>query len=117
MTNKNLLLELFELVGIKKKNITQLNNVEIPRDVLLDKKIIEKCFNMISDLKKKYSSNIFTCLHQNSNEKQRFPGINMFRQILKANGYNLNPQVVSNGYCPITGKKNVIRSFTVVKCK
>ena len=58
-------------LGIKKKNITQLNNVEIPRDVLLDKKIIEKCFNMISDLKKKYSSNIFTCLHQNSNEKQR----------------------------------------------
>ena len=71
---------------------------------------------MISHLKKKYSSNTFTCLHLNSFKKQKFPGINMFRQILKANGYNLNPQVESNGYCPLTGKKNVIRSFVIAKC-
>ena len=69
---------------------------------------------MINDLKDEFSSNFLTCLHSNSNNKQKFPGINMFRQILKENNFDMKPNVYSNGYCKITGKKNVIRSFIII---
>ena len=110
---KVLLLKLFELIGHNKKDISQLNNIEISRDVFLDKKIVDKCYHMINDLRKEYSSNILTCLHLNSLYKQKFPGINMFRQILKDNNFNMKPIVISDGYCPITGNKKVIRSFII----
>jgi len=110
-----LLLKLFETIGVKKKNINQLDNYELSRDILLDKNVIKKCYNMINELRKEYSSNELTCLHINSINKQKFPGINMFRQITKENNLNMKPVVVSNGYCPITGNKKVIRSFIINK--
>ena len=102
---------------LKKKKVSKLNNLEISRDILLDNKTIKECYDMINLLRKKYSSNLLTCLHENSLEKQKFPCINMFRQILKENNFTMKPMVESNGYCPLSGKKNVIRTFVITQNK
>ena len=112
---KFILLKLFDLIGIKKEKISELENLEISRNIFLDEKITQKCHKMIQKLKKEYSSNILTCLHLNSLNKQKFPTINMFRQILKENNLYMKPIVISNGYCPYTKNKKVIRNFFIVK--
>ena len=112
---EDLLLKLFNLIGITKGKISELENLEISRNVFLDDKITQKCYKMIQKLKREYSSNILTCLHLNSLNKQKFPTINMFRQILKENNLYMKPIVISDGYCPYTKNKKVIRKFVIVK--
>ena len=43
--------------------------------------------------------------HKNSLEKQKFPTINMIRQILKCNELKLQPYIVCKGYDKITKEK------------
>ena len=52
-----------------------------------------------------YSSEYLNCLHDNSIYKQKFPAINLIRQILKCNYLKLTPKIISNGYEKLSGKK------------
>ena len=108
---QDILKELLEIINIK--NIDTLDNYTFERDILLDKDVIESYYKLIPKLKKKYSSNILTCLHLNSIKKQKFPAINMLRQILKCNGYHMIPLVKCLGYCDKV--KLTKRYFTIYK--
>ena len=107
-----LLLKLLKIINIDIDDKDSLLNYTFERDILLDQNVIDKYYEMIKNLKKNYTSDILTCLHTNSTIKQRFPGINMLRQILKCNGLKLKPKVVSMGY--IGDVKMVKRFFTIV---
>ena len=107
-----LLLKLLKIINIDIDEKDSLLNYTFERDILLDQNVIDKYYEMIKNLKKNYTSDILTCLHTNSTIKQRFPGINMLRQILKCNGLKLKPKVVSMGY--IGDVKMVKRFFTIV---
>jgi len=111
MEQNNILKDLLYLINIKIDDETELDNYQFERDILLDDKIIENYNKFIPKLKKKYSSNKLTCLHLNN--KQKFPAINMLRQILKCNGYKMIPVVVSLGYCD--GIKLTKRYFCINK--
>ena len=87
----------------------------VQREVLLSEDVLEKLTNMISKLKGKYKSQGLNCLHKNRDVKQKFPGINLVRQIFKCNGYHLKPIFYSKGYCKHSGKKIVQRNFKVVR--
>ena len=108
-----LLKELLNLINISMNHYDDIKNHMFERDILLDDDIIEKYYVLIPKLKKKYSSNTLTCLHLNSIEKQKFPAINMLRQILKCNGYKMAPIVESLGYC--NGIKLTKRYFSICK--
>ena len=64
---------------------------------------------VINELKDKYKSNMLTCLHKNSIEKQKFPALNMIRQICKCNNIKVYPVVISKGYDKASGKKIIER--------
>lgn len=114
MNNKQMLLkELLNIVNVDFTNVEDLLNVNIEREILVDKKAIAKMHEMIPKLKNEYHSDMFSCLHDNSLQKQRFPGVCMVRQMLKANDLALRPRVVSAGYEKKTGKKIMKRSYII----
>ena len=113
MNKEKLLLDLFALIGLKATNLNQLENVFFLRDLLLNDRIIKIFIKKIPILRKHFPSSKLTCLHSNSNIKQKFLAINMLRQICKENNIDLIPIHQCNGYNSITGKKQVIRYFLI----
>ena len=106
-----LLLKLLKIINIDVEDTELLTNYTFERDILLKQEVIDKYYNMIKNLKKQYPSDMLTCLHMNSVTKQKFPGINMLRQILKCNGFKLKPKVVSMGY---VGDIKMVKRFFVI---
>lgn len=108
---------LFNILDMKVYNETDLFEVLVHRDLLLRVDIEQKLAALIDSLKEKYKSSKLNSLHKNREQKQKFPGINLLRQILRCNGYHLKPIVYSRGYCKHSGKKIVDRNFKVVRNK
>jgi len=89
-----------EIFNIIEKPITckeDLINMSLNQKNLRSEKFKDKIVGMIPKLKQKYKSHKLTCLHNNSLEKQKFPTINMIRQILKCNKLKLEPYVIFKG--------------------
>jgi len=72
-----------------------------------------KLNELIPKLKENYKSCKLTCLHKNSLDKQKFPSINMIRQILKCNNLFLKPHVICKGYYKNTNKKIFERYYVI----
>ena len=92
----------------------QLNGMIINRDDLLS---VDKYNNIkifIPQLKKELSSSFMTGLHETAEEKQKWPLLNLVRQILNIYKYKMIPKRLSNGYTP-DGKKKYIRTFIIEK--
>tara|TARA_Y200000002_G_scaffold380371_1_gene391695 strand:+ start:611 stop:1036 length:426 start_codon:yes stop_codon:yes gene_type:complete len=107
----NLLKKLLNHINVTFKDKQELEEVTISRDVLLTQQIQDVFQTYQNELKEHgYKSGKLTSLHKN-NVKQKFPAINMLRQILKCNGILMKPKIESIGYNRITGQKIVKRSF------
>ena len=106
--------ELTPNLFMNRNSAKDLYMIRIYHETLKNKKLIEYFNNFVPELKEgKYMSHKLTCLHKNSLEKQKFPGINLLRQILKCNKLKLSPKLMYKGYNRITGKKIVERYFTI----
>lgn len=106
---RNKLLEkMADIVGLKR-----LAGSEVPFEVLTNALVIIKFNKMVPELRSVYSSDHLTSLHENALLKQKFPGVNIFRQILREHGYNMIPVVRSDGY--VGQKKIVKRSYLIKK--
>ena len=79
------------------------------------KKVTEQVLELVPELREVYNSSYLTCLHDNSIYKQKFPVINLVRQILKCNYLLMTPKVISNGYDKASGKKLVTRIYVIEK--
>ncbi len=109
----NLLKKLLNHINVTFKDKQELEEVTISRDVLLTQQIQDVFQTYQNELKEHgYKSGKLTSLHKN-NVKQKFPAINMLRQILKCNGILMKPKIESIGYNRITGQKIVKRSFVL----
>ena len=111
----NLLLRIFKLLKFHTDTMEDLTNLTFPRETLIQKENKEKLMELIPELKKVYNSSYLTCLHDNSIYKQKFPAINLVRQVLKCHHLSLTPKIMSNGYEKTTGKKRVSRIFKIEK--
>jgi hypothetical protein len=100
--------------GILFDNEEHLNGMIINRDELLsiDKYKIIKPF--IPDLKQKFSSSFMTGLQETAEDKQKWPLLNLVRQIFSIYKYQMTPKRLANGYDP-DGKKKFIRIFIIEK--
>lgn len=96
-------------------DLTDVHGLCIDRDTLLDPLLIDKLVQQREALKQAYHTSALSCLHQNSTQKQRAPGVCLVRQLIKANGLRLAPRVQSMGYDKATGKKLVRRYYEVVE--
>ena len=110
-----LMLELFRLIGYHVYEQNDLLDIMIMRDKLLEKTTNKILLDKVPELKKVYNTGYLSCLHDNSIYKQKWPAINLLRQILKCNFYHLTPKILSNGYDKLSGKKQVTRVFVIEK--
>ena len=102
------------IVGIQFEILTELEGVFIPREQLLsDAKYIE-IKNMIPDLKKSFSSSFMTSLQKNASKSQKWPLLNLVRQILSIYNYQMEPIRKSDGYT-LEGVKKYKRFFQIKK--
>lgn len=110
-----LLLKIFKLLKFHTDILDDLTNLTFPRETLIQKENKEKLLELIPELKEVYNSSYLTCLHDNSIYKQKFPAVNLVRQVLKCHHLSLTPKIISNGYEKTTGKKKVSRIFKIEK--
>ena len=114
-TQIKLLIKIFKLLSFHVDTLEDLTNLTFPRETLLQKDNQKKLMDLIPQLKLVYNSSYLNCLHDNSIFKQKFPGVNLVRQVLKCHHLALTPKIISNGYEKATGKKKVNRIFKIEK--
>ena len=105
---------IFKVVGLEINHFDELNGLTISRETLLsDNKYDElKCF--IPQLKKNYSSSFMTSLQKNAEKSQKWPLLNLIRQILHVYGYKMEPIRKADGYT-LEGVKKYKRYFLIHK--
>lgn len=84
-----------------------------PREIFLSNDSYLKVIDDIPKLKLVLSSCYYTSIHDNALNKQKWPLINLVRQILSQYNYKLEPVRKANGY--IDGKKMYKRYFKITK--
>ena len=89
-----------------------LNETLILREVLLDNSKYEEIKPLISELKQNMNSTFLTALHNDAEEKQCWPLLNLIRQILHVYKYKMTPIRKSDGYT-IDKKKKFRRYFLI----
>ena len=106
-------IKLFNVLGYDVSSKTELYELMIPRDRLLNLDLLKQIQTAIPEVSRRYKSSKLTCLHKNSKDKQKFPIINFVRQVLKCNDLHLAPFIVCKGYNKSTGKKLLDRYFKI----
>lgn len=104
---------LFTAVGLEINSFEELNGMMISRETLLSHDKYDEIKDFIPELKKNYSSSFMTSLQKNADKSQKWPLINLVRQILHVYGYNMIPIRKSNGYT-LEGIKKFKRYFYIV---
>ena len=114
MDKFDLLKDIFSALEIKIDNRYDISNLILRQETLRCKNLIDQLNEKVPNLKTFYNSSKLTCLHKNSLNKQKFPAVNMFRQILKCNSFKMEPYVISKGYDKFSGKKIVERYYKMI---
>ena len=96
------------------QNFDDLNGMLLPREFFLDKEIYNSVKEDISILKQLFTSSALTSLQSNAEETQKWPLLNLVRQILRSCHYKMTPKRVSAGYTK-EGKKIYKRMFIIEK--
>ena len=91
-----------------------LNGFLLPREIFLDKDVYNSVKEDISILKQVFTSSALTSLQSNAEENQKWPLLNLVRQILRSCHYKMTPKRVSAGYTK-DGKKIYKRMFIISK--
>ncbi len=103
-------------VGIFFEKIDDLNGIIIQRDILISDTKYDEVKKLIPNLKETLKSSIFTSVQKTANETQKWPLLNLVRQIFHKYGFNMEPIRKSDGYTE-EGKKKYIRFFRIDKIK
>jgi len=112
--NDKILIEFLNKCGIVFEHFDNLNGMVIPRDVLISVEKYEKVKDEIKNIKKIFSSSSLTSLQTKAKGNQKWPLLNLVRQILKQKDYLMKPLRKSAGYNE-QGQKKYIRSFQLQK--
>ena len=97
-------------------NIEELDGMLICRDILLLEQTYTSLQDYIPIIKKYFSSSSMTCLQENAHNNQKWPLLNLVRQILKANNFIMSPIRKAHGYDK-DKKKLFKRYFKIEKIK
>tara|TARA_B100001996_G_C18121834_1_gene385493 strand:+ start:126 stop:497 length:372 start_codon:yes stop_codon:yes gene_type:complete len=102
-------------IGLPIEDDKDLENQLVPREMFLDKEVYKKLYDEIPILKNYLKSSSNTCLHKNAEVSQRWPLLNITRQILKNYDYRMTPIRKAEGYSE-DGAKIYRRYFLISKC-
>lgn len=115
---ESIILKILKLSGFVLENIEMLNGISIPRELLISEEKYKSVSEYLEKLKKlkSYSSSTLTSLHADAFKKQKWPLLNLVRQILKVEHYRMKPYRKTDGKDK-HGKKKYIRFFLIEKMK
>lgn len=102
------------LTGIDFEILNNGDGLLIPREQLLDNKKYEDIQKIVPELKKTFSSSFMTSLQKNAANTQKWPLLNLVRQILGVYNYHMRPIRKSDGYTK-DGVKKYKRFFIIEK--
>mgnify|MGYP006144248985 CR=1 FL=1 len=117
--NENIIIQILIKSGfVLSDDISELNGILIPRELLINDSKYEIVREYLEKLKKHelFSSSFLTSLHKDAGNKQKWPLLNLVRQILKVNYYRMKPIRKSDGKTKL-GKKKYLRFFLIEKLK
>ena len=112
----NNIIDILCKVGIKVETIYELDGCIVDRDNLLNEELYNNIKNDINLLKQELSSSSLTSLQKTAINNQKWPLLNLVRQLLKVSNIKMVPKRKSNGYDE-TGKKLFKRFFILEKMK
>jgi len=113
---EKVIVDFLNKAGVHCEEIGDLDGLQLDRDALLDTGNYEKARENIPQLKKLFSSSYLTSLQSSASKTQKWPLINLIRQILKFSEHSLTPKRLCNGYTP-GGVKKYRRIFIIEKRK
>ena len=105
---------IFKVVGLEINHFDELNGLTISRETLLSDNKYDEVKFFIPELKKNYSSSFMTSLQKNAEKSQKWPLLNLIRQILHVYGYKMEPIRKADGYT-LEGVKKYKRYFLIHK--
>jgi len=108
--------KIMKIAGIEFQEWNDLEGFIISRENLLDIDKYNLVKNDISELKKNFSSSFMTSLQKNATNNQKWPLLNLVRQILNIHHFKMIPVRKSDGYTP-EGIKKFKRFFRIVLSK
>jgi hypothetical protein len=111
---EKIIVEFLNKAGIHCEKFGDLDGLQLPREALLDIDNYAKARENIPQLKKLFSSSYLTSLQSSASKTQKWPLINLIRQILKSSRYSLTPKRLCNGYTA-DGVKKYRRIFIIQK--
>jgi hypothetical protein len=100
--------------GISCQSLNTLDNFLFPRELLLCDERYENIKNDIPTLRNYFSSSYMTALQNTAEKNQKWPLINVVRQLLKRLNYKLIPIRKCDGYTK-DKKKKFRRMFVIQK--
>jgi len=103
-----------KLVGLEFDELSNINGHIIPREVLLSDVKYEEIKKLIPELKKKYSSSFMTSLQNNADKSQKWPLLNLVRQLLSVYDFKMKPIRKADGYT-LERVKKYKRYFQIYK--
>ena len=109
--SKNILVK----VGIEFNEEEQvIEDQMILRDPFLNDDLYKTLKDQFPELKQIFSSSLLTSLHKEAGKNQKWPLLNLVRQIINVYGYNMKPIRKSDGYTA-DGVKKFKRFFQIIK--
>jgi hypothetical protein len=105
---------ILKLIGVEFNNLNEIQEQLIPREVLLSDTKYDLVKIQIPELKKNYSSSFMTSLQKNADKSQKWPLLNLTRQLLSIYGYKMEPIRKADGYT-LEGVKKYKRFFHIFK--
>jgi hypothetical protein len=103
-------------IGIHFDKMDELADIFLPREFFLDDLKYLSVKNYIPGLKELFSSSYLTSLHKDAEKTQKWPLLNLVRQILTVYGFTLEPIRKSDGYTK-DGIKKYKRFFQIKRAK
>jgi len=113
---QKIIIDVLNKANITCSSITDLNGMLIPRELFMNLDIYKNLKEKIPDLKTLFSSSYLTTLQDTAEKKQKWPLLNLLRQVLRSCNFKLTPKRISDGYT-IDGKKKYKRMFIVEKMR
>ena len=97
--------KILQKAGIFFETEEELNGILILREALLNDEKYKNMQPQIDELRKTLSSSFLTALQKNAAKTQKWPLLNLVRQILSCYNYTMEPIRKSDGYTPDGIKK------------
>jgi hypothetical protein len=105
---------ILKMVGFEIDDLKDIDGLVTPRESLISDDKYDQIKILIPGLKKHYSSSFMTSLQNGAEKMQKWPLLNLIRQMLNVFDYKMEPIRKSDGYT-LEGVKKYKRYFQIKK--